>query len=59
MRKKLYKYIMLISNSVVPKNFWGIDSEHAFYEQVTTLCSKINKDLSALARVSKYVDIEK
>ena len=50
---------MLISNSVVPKNFWGIDSEHAFYEQVTTLCSKINKDLSALASVSKYVDIEK
>ena len=36
-----------------------IDSELAFYDHITRLCSKANQKLSALTRVSKYMTLQK
>ena len=36
-----------------------IDSELNFYDHITRLCSKANQKLSALARVSKYMTLQK
>ena len=36
-----------------------IDSELTFHDHVTRLCSKANQKLSALARVSKYMTLQK
>ena len=36
-----------------------IDSNLNFYEHITSSCSKVNKKLSALSRVSKYMGINK
>ena len=36
-----------------------IDSELTFHDHITRLCSKANKKLSALARVSKYLTLSK
>ena len=37
----------------------SIDSELAFYDHITRLCSKANQKLSALTRVSKYMTLPK
>ena len=36
-----------------------IDSNLTFHDHIISLCSKANKKLSALSRVSKYMDINK
>ena len=35
------------------------DSELTFYKHITSLCSKLNQKLSALARIAKYLTIDK
>ena len=36
-----------------------IDSNFTFHDHIKSLCSKGNKKLSALSRVSKYMDLKK
>ena len=36
-----------------------IDSELTFHKHITSLCSKSNQKLSALARIAKYMTIDK
>ena len=54
-----------INDSVITSNFSEkllgvlIDSELTFHDNITRLCSKANQKLSALARVSKYMTLQK
>ena len=57
MRRSLYKYKIHVSK----QELLGIkiDSNLTFDDHITFSCSKANKKLSALPRVSKYMGIKK
>ena len=56
--------LKLLSSTIEPspsEELLGIttDSELTFYKHITLLCSKPNQKLSALARIAKYLTIDK
>ena len=60
MRRSLYKYKIHVTKQVPLKNYpEKIDSNLTFHDHIISLCSKANKKLSALSRISKYMGINK
>ena len=61
MRRSLYKYKIQCIKASCCKELLGIkiDSNLTFHDHIIALCSEANKKLSALSRVSKYMDINK